>query len=186
MTTTNIASFTRSMTRATALDALADRAKALRNRADALLQLEADLKARSKALDRREADLVADEDRLREHERGLAVAGQEMSAREATLTHEVVRERFSSTLATLNELETPSLTDDGPSAMAAAIIRAGQVRRGEISNVPPLPKGIAGQIVLAGMKRRGEIFEQQKPRTEHERVAAMIIQAGRRRRGEIP
>jgi hypothetical protein len=174
MTTTDIGSFARRRaTQSDAFNAMADRARELRTRADALRQLEADLRTRAKALDRREADLVADEERLRKHERRLAAAGQELTAREDTLTHQAVRERFSHTLAELTELETPTLTiTDGvanPSALAAAIIHCGKVRRGEVSNRPPIPPGVAGQIVRAGMRRRGELVDTPKPRTEQTR-----------------
>ena len=43
-----------------------------------------------------------------------------------------------------------------PAAVAAAIIRAGRIRRGEIDDTPE-PTGIAAQVVAAARKRRGEI-----------------------------
>jgi hypothetical protein len=192
MTTTDIGSFVRRRaTQSDAVNAMADRARELRNRADALLQLEADLKARAKALDRREQDLISDEESLQKDKRRLAASEQSLTQKEDALTSEAVRERFGHTMAVLDELEYPAIKDneavvDNPKALSAAIIRAGAKRRGEITDVPLPTDKTARAIVLAGMRRRGELVEEPKPRTEHERVAALIIQAGRRRRGEIP
>ena len=44
---------------------------------------------------------------------------------------------------------------------------------------------MAAAIVRAGMRRRGEIEPDRKPQSQAEVMATKIIQAGRRRRGEI-
>jgi hypothetical protein len=93
-------------------------------------------------------------------------------------------------MAVLDELEYPAIKDNeavvaNPKALAAAIIRAGAKRRGEITDVPLPTDPTARAIVLAGMRRRGELHEVPQPQTQHERVAALIIAAGKKRRGEI-
>jgi uncharacterized protein (DUF3084 family) len=140
-----------------AFNGLAVRARELRERADALISLESELKNNAANLDRREANIARAENALREHERRLAALEAEMSVKEGALTKAVIRERFNDTLAMVAALDGEPVVANS-AALAASIIRAGQIRRGEIDPAPPIPKGVAGQIVLAGMRRRGEIL----------------------------
>lgn len=76
-----------------------------------------------------------------------------------------------------------------PSAVAAAIVRAGERRRGEVPPAGPnlaTPAGrMAAAILRAGEKRRGEAPPAGPDlSTPAGRVAAAILRAGRARRGE--
>src|SRR6516165_6052948 len=112
-------------------DALRERAADLRHKADSLLSLQAQIQSSNTNLDQRSLDLDTRERDLRRREARLAQAEQDLSARDAALTHEAVAERFSNTLTVLNDLEEPVV--GSPTSLAASIVRCGAVRRGEIS-----------------------------------------------------
>lgn len=81
----------------------------------------------------------------------------------------------------------PSPPTNSAMTLAQKILHAGQLRRGEISNVPPLdPNSTAAKILAAGRLRRGEETEQdQAEQTEKlSPTARAILNAGRRRRNE--
>ena len=126
---------------------------------------------------------------LDDREQQIAAREQELKKRESALTRQTVDDKFDVTLAFLHDGELlPATSYDfgirNPKALAAEIIRCGQIRHGEISNAS-LPDGFAGEIIKWGMKRRGELVEDREPRTEAECVAAQIVAAGKKRRGEI-
>jgi hypothetical protein len=89
---------------------------------------------------------------------------------------------FSETAEAIRNAVGAPITD-----VAAKIIRAGQLRRGEIQDprtLPP-PGSLAEQIIRAGKKRRGEVETIQFDDTPAGKLAAQIIAAGKKRRNEI-
>ena len=82
-----------------------------------------------------------------------------------------------------------ALVSGNPSAVAAAIVRSGQRRRGELIEEPPAPRNeterLAQAIVHAGRLRRNEVQDTSASPPVGS-TAWKILEAGRRRRGELP
>ena len=183
-------------------EAALDRARHLRRQTDELFSLNADLQESQRNLDVRSAELDDRERRLRRAERELEKQSRAVANREAAIAREREREAMPDLLRaemaeeardprspeSVPATEGSTLTDREQDAMAAAILRAGAIRRGELRDDPPLPDDpVARAIVLAGMKRRGELVEDepQLARDQYDLAAAAILRAGARRRGEI-
>lgn len=78
-------------------------------------------------------------------------------------------------------VETPAADNDGMSAKASAIVRAGKLARGELAIAGPALSTTAAAIVAAGAKARGETqTEPNKPPANS--LAAQILAAGARAR----
>jgi hypothetical protein len=123
----------------------------------------------------REARLDRYEERLAERERAVSrrekIQEQKETAAPSAPAASLLRDRGATTDA---------------AALAAEIIRCGEVRRGERADDTPPPTGLAAQILRAGALARGEVVEEDHaPRTQAEITAAAIIEAGRKRRGEV-
>jgi hypothetical protein len=133
--------------------------------------------------DARTADHADRQERLDRYEERLAERERAVSRREKLLDQK--EQPTASTAPAPSLLRATDRPPVGNLSLADQIIRAGQIRRGEITKQSSLPEGLAGDILRAGMKARGELIEDHEPSTLAERTAALIIEAGRRRRGEI-
>jgi hypothetical protein len=132
--------------------------------------------------DARAADHAAREERLDRLEQRLTERERAVAQRERVLDQ---KESAAPSVPAASLLRDHGAMTD-VSALAAEIIRCGEVRRGERADKTPPPTGLAAQILRAGALARGEIVEEDHaPRTEAEITAAAIIEAGRKRRGEI-
>jgi hypothetical protein len=65
--------------------------------------------------------------------------------------------------------------------LAAQIVAVGEICRGEVPEDTPVPGGVAGMVVRAAAKARGEIVDDPPAPTG---AAAAILRAGAARRGE--
>jgi hypothetical protein len=186
-------------------EALTSRLRDLRGRTDELFRLQDQLATSRANIDRETAALAEAwtnlrraEERAAAREHALAARERAQGEREGRALQEVVSERLEHGRQLLNapadsgkDITKPlsSFAEDrARRALADQIIRAGQIRRGEIEAEPLPADATARAIVLAGRSRRGEIADDdpRQPQTERERLAAAIIEAGKRRRGELP
>jgi hypothetical protein len=113
-------------------------------------------------------------------------------ASKLTLTEHVKRERearerqaadYKEAFDAVRDAVTPQVDVE---ALAKAVIRAGQLRRGEIAPELPPADSTAAKILRQGRLRRGEeTAEDQAERTKNLSPTALgILNAGRRRRNE--
>lgn len=190
-------------------EAIARQAHDVRKRADTLLDLDDRLRVTAHNLEVREAGISEREHRLRQlettlgdREAALQRREREQDRRESVSLQEHVAETLKAGRAVLFDGDgiTEGAALDQPFTaahrqMADQIIRAGQLRRGEVTNESSLPTDkTARAIVLAGMQARGEICSDEPPpgatgdddlTAQRRATAAAIVKAGKRRRAEI-
>jgi len=167
-------------------DGLRERARDLRNRADSLIDLESRVSTSQRNLDARELELNGREQELRRRAAALDDRERKLAQAESVELKTRVDRKLDAARETMGLAAEPRAAAKvfdpakaGPDKLAAMIVEAGRIRRGEVdAAATPLPSDPhARAAVLCGMLRRAELSgdAEQKAVAELERLTALIM-----------